>query len=790
MALARARRAAARRRAAGVPPAGARRRRAPRAARAASSVLEPCAATSSACVATGAAYQFGDIVAKGSRCVTLPLYTRHSQPAGYGAAESLLTAVILASILLRVGVGEAFIRFYFDDEDVARRERIARTATATVAWTTTLAALLARRVRRAALAAAARLPTTRCCSTARSLGLWAFTNLEMAYAQLRVDERARTYVFASGANVALTVIFTVALVVVADQGARGLLLGNFAASAVVVLGLWWVLRRRFSPARAARRDLRAMLRFGAADGPADASVYALQVADRFYLFRGYSHAAAGLYSVAIKLATVVFVAVRGFQYAWPPLAYSIESDDEAARLYSLVTTYYVLATGVVVVRRRAARALDRAPAGRAAVLRRPPALPWLALGWALYGLYLVFVVIAGRARVTVAQLPRRRRRAGRSTSRCCCCSCRAAAGLGIAGAGIALCGAYVAMLVVMHLLTRQPVRRRLSVAPAGAAGGDPRAAWPSRASCCCRRAARPAIALRALWLALVPALLVLTRFFAADERSQARALLADGRRRVAAFRARRTARSSLRRGPAQTSEPRRSRGTARCGCSARPPRAGPRRGRDAASPRRGAGSAAVEWPGSTSARERAQRVRPGRQPAHARARPRAEWCLRMYRSRLRASSTIRRSGTAPVESCSWWTAARARHVAGCASRRRAGAARSRPRRSRRRSPGRGSRPRSAACAAHEQRRRLAPVDLARAARRRSARCTRRCSSSAPASAVSGVGKRHADACSLPSGAQQPRARARQRRGRCLAAPATARSVAPGRSSESSLSSSA
>ncbi len=30
------------------------------------------------------------------------------------------------------------------------------------------------------------------------LGLWAFTNLEMAYAQLRVDERARAYVVRVG----------------------------------------------------------------------------------------------------------------------------------------------------------------------------------------------------------------------------------------------------------------------------------------------------------------------------------------------------------------------------------------------------------------------------------------------------------------------------------------------------------------------------------------------------------------------------------------------------------------
>jgi O-antigen/teichoic acid export membrane protein len=68
-------------------------------------------------VSTGAAYQFGDILAKGLALLTVPLYTRHLDTKAYGAAETLLTAVILASILLRVGVGEAFIRFYFDDDD-------------------------------------------------------------------------------------------------------------------------------------------------------------------------------------------------------------------------------------------------------------------------------------------------------------------------------------------------------------------------------------------------------------------------------------------------------------------------------------------------------------------------------------------------------------------------------------------------------------------------------------------------------------------------------------------------
>jgi O-antigen/teichoic acid export membrane protein len=465
-------------------------------------------------LSTGAAYQFGDILAKAIALVTIPLYTRYVSRGGYGAANSLLTSVILASIFLRVGVGEAFIRFYFDDDDPARRQRIARVATATVAWTTSLASLaaLAFSGPLSRLLLGFRDPLLLDCAI---VGLWAFTNLEMAYAQLRVDERVRAYVYASGANVAMTVAFTVALVVVAHQGARGLLLGNFAASALVVLALWWTLRSRISlrapVGRFVAQDLRAMLRFGLPTVPADASVYALQVADRFYLYRGYSHAGAGDYSVALQFATVVFVFVRGFQYAWPPLAYSIESDAEAARLYALVTTYYALATGAVV-------------AG-------------VALAWMLYGLYQVMIVITGRARATMRNLPAAAAGIAVNVALLLILVPRSGAGLGITGAAIALCGAYAAMLVAMRLLTRNlfavsfqwgRLAQLAALLAAVAVSGElllPTSGFSG-------------LALRLLWLGLIPALLVLTRFFGPREREQALALLGDARQRVAAFRAR------------------------------------------------------------------------------------------------------------------------------------------------------------------------------------------------------------------------------------------------------------
>ncbi len=303
-----------------------------------------------------------------------------------------------------------------------------------------------------------------------------------------------------------------------------------------MLGLWWVLRRRVS-LRVRPGDLRAMLRFGLPTVPADASVYALQVADRFYLFRSYSHVAAGTYAVAIKLATVVFVAVRGFQYAWPPLAYSIEDDEEAAQLYSIVTTYYALATGAVVcavalVGRWLVRLLS-APA----YFDAHRALPWLSLGWALYGLYLVFVAISGRARVTSRNLPAAAVGLAVNIALLLLLVPSSGAGLGIAGAGLALCGAYLAMLAVIYALTRSLFRvgfewGRLAklVAILGGVAVSGELLLPTHGAL--------GLLTRIAWFGLVPVALVLTRFFHPHERAEARRLAVDARRRVAAFRAR------------------------------------------------------------------------------------------------------------------------------------------------------------------------------------------------------------------------------------------------------------
>ncbi len=471
-------------------------------------------------VSSLAAYQLADVVSKFIAVLLLPVYTRYINPAGYGVVELLANGVIFVSILVRFGMIEAFLRYYYTDEDPQTRDALVRRAFVFLLITTTVTA---------AILAAFAGPLSKIVLGHRDtttfliavLGLWTFTNLEFAYGLLRVDERLRVYAIATVSNVLFTVALTVILVVGLGKGYRGLLLGNYAVSTVVLFVLWWTMRHRLRPHHGRGERLAALLRFGLPTVPAEISVYALNIIDRYFIYHQRSPALAGLYSIAVKLAGAVAFIVRAFQYAWPPLAYSVTDDAEAARLYGLVTTYYVLVAGWAVA--------GLALLGRwvLRVLTTPEfygaykALTWVSLGWAMYGLWVVFLVIAGRAKVTTRNFPASL--AGLAAN--IVLLIVLVPPLGIAGAGLALCGAYVAMLGLMYVLTRRLFTvafewRRLVqivvIAGGIAAAGD--LMLPTHGL--------SGFVSRAVAFALVPVLLFATRFAHREELLQLRALLA------------------------------------------------------------------------------------------------------------------------------------------------------------------------------------------------------------------------------------------------------------------------
>jgi O-antigen/teichoic acid export membrane protein len=460
---------------------------------------------------TGAAYTASSVLSKLIAVFLLPIYTSYLTPSDYGAAEVMLASVIAASIVVRLGVIEAILRFYYLAGE--RPERVVSTGFASLFWGATAAAAIALPfagpISLALLdredAGLARLAI---------LGLWTLTLYEYALTLLRLDERARAYFGITVANVLVTIPFTVWLIVVQDERASGILLGTFATGAAFTVGMLWRQRRRLAliPDLAL---LRRMFRFGLPTMPAELSLYALNFMDRIILVRLAGLAEAGLYALAVKFAQGINVLARGIQLAWPPLAYSIQDDEEARRAYAVILTWFavVLAFGVTGLWLEARWIVRLLAAPEFFGSHR--AIGLLATGIALYAIYLAMVVILGRTGRTEFSFPATI--AGTATN--LILNLILVPPLEIVGAALALVASYLVVVALTYLFTQRlfPVpyewrRLALIVLLAAAVIGAGEAFLPT--SGFAGLASRTV-----LWLAY-PALLYAVGFLHEEERSR------------------------------------------------------------------------------------------------------------------------------------------------------------------------------------------------------------------------------------------------------------------------------
>jgi O-antigen/teichoic acid export membrane protein len=396
---------------------------------------------------TGAAYTAASILSKLIAVALLPLYTHYLTPADYGAAEVMFAAIVTASIFVRFGLIEAVLRFYYkDDEDP---NRVVASTFAGLFWLATLGALLALPFATPISEALLDRPAPDLARIAIG-ALWVLTMFEFLLTLFRLEERARAYFVTTLVNVLVTIAVTIVLVVGAGEGARGLLLGSYGTGAVFVLGLIVLQRHRLS-LRFDRALLRRLLRFGLPTMPAEASLYLLNFVDRIIIVRSLGLAEAGLYSLAIKFAQGINVLVRGFQLAWPPLAYSIRDDDEARRAYATVVSLFVagsafVVTGMWLFSRWIVRALA-APE----FFDSYEAVGLISTAVAIYALYMVLLVILGRTGRTEFNLPATA--AALATN--VVLNLLLVPPLGIVGAALALVASYLVVVALMYGFTQR-----------------------------------------------------------------------------------------------------------------------------------------------------------------------------------------------------------------------------------------------------------------------------------------------------------------------------------------------
>ena len=344
-----------------------------------------------------AVYGLGGIVSRVLAVFLLPLYTRFLDTEDLGAVGLIVALSAVLVTILRLGISSAFFRFYFDSTDPVRRRLVVRTSF----WFTMASAtaglaggvLLAEPI--ADLLGLDDANLVR----AGFVGIWAQMNYEQLTSLFRAEERSTAFVLASLANIAVTVGATVLLVVAWEQGALGVIVGNFTGTLVVYLALLAVHREQLG-LQFSRPLLREMNRFGIPLVPAALALIAVNFSDRFFLVHLASLDEVGLYEIGVRIASAMVLLLTAFRMAWPAFAYSIEDDAEAKRTYAFVLTY------LVVVASWLALALGLLAPWLVRLLTQPEfyegerVVAPLAFGGMAYAAYIVMAVGVGRAKRT------------------------------------------------------------------------------------------------------------------------------------------------------------------------------------------------------------------------------------------------------------------------------------------------------------------------------------------------------------------------------------------------------
>ena len=346
-----------------------------------------------------AIYGLGGIVSRAVAVFLLPLYTRYLDPSDLGEVGVLIALSAVLVTILRGGISSAFFRFYFDSPEPDRRRTVLRTSFWFTMGMATLG--LAAGVGLAGPIADALTVGDPNLVRAAFVGLWAQMNYEQLTALFRVEERSLGFLAASLVNIAITVGATVVLVVGLEQGALGVIVGNFTGTLAVYLALLGYRREQLG-LTFDRSLLRAMNRFGLPLVPSALALIALNFSDRFFLARLASLDELGLYDFGFRIASVMVLLLTAFRTAWPAFAYSIADEDEARRTYGFVLTYLValaswlaLALGLLapwLVRLLAPSNPDFWPGARVVAP--------LAFASALFAGYIVVSIGVGRARRT------------------------------------------------------------------------------------------------------------------------------------------------------------------------------------------------------------------------------------------------------------------------------------------------------------------------------------------------------------------------------------------------------
>lgn len=270
-----------------------------------------------------------------------PLYARLLSKEDFGLQDVVLAAIIMLSVFLVLGMDSGVLLHYYaaDDKD---KERIR----STWLWSELLIAIIvclplwffATPISRAVFGKPEVASYFR-------LAILSVPFSRMAAAilfVLRLTFQAGKFILMSTTGVLFQVLASFLFVLIWRKGVYGVFLAILVASVVQALfGL--ILAHRLFHSVFSIRWLKAMLVVGIPLIPVALSVWVMNYSNRYFLMHYDTLSDIGMFSVAMRISSILLFVLSAFEIAWGPFAYSLAQDPESARrTYAKVLTYFLV----------------------------------------------------------------------------------------------------------------------------------------------------------------------------------------------------------------------------------------------------------------------------------------------------------------------------------------------------------------------------------------------------------------------------------------------------------------
>ena len=267
-----------------------------------------------------------------------PLYTRVLTPADYGVVDVALTLGSFLSIFVMLGMDQALAAHFFEGDEARKRNLV----TTAVLYVITAGLLISGLVFWMAEPLALLLfkdPARRV--TLQLLSLLALfaplygvlgAALRLRMGVRRVNALGLAYLFSS---IGLNILF----VLILGMKATGIITANVLANAIgAAVGLalvWKPLRGHFEMGL-----LKPVLASGLGLLPGALGYIVLANIDRLLLTQYVSPSEIGLYAIANKLASMLYVGFSAIWNAWWPMALEMADKPDAPRQYARMFEYF------------------------------------------------------------------------------------------------------------------------------------------------------------------------------------------------------------------------------------------------------------------------------------------------------------------------------------------------------------------------------------------------------------------------------------------------------------------